>query len=57
MTLLRCPGCHNMVARESATCPVCGCKFTVAVAKHIVRWAIIVVVLLWLAQHYLLHRH
>jgi hypothetical protein len=46
-----------MVARESATCPVCGCKFSVAVAKHIIRWVIIVLGLLWLAQHFLLHRH
>lgn len=23
-TLRRCPSCHNMVARESLVCPICG---------------------------------
>jgi hypothetical protein len=46
-----------MVARESATCPVCGCKFTVATARHIIRWAVIALLLLWIMQHYLWHHH
>ena len=56
MTLLRCPGCHNMVARESVRCPVCGCKFTAAAIRHWTKWVIVVLCALWLLNRRVIRR-
>ena len=56
MTLVRCPGCHNMVARESTRCPVCGCKFTAALIRHWTKWAIVALLALWLLNRWVIRR-
>ena len=56
MTLVRCPGCHNMVARESVRCPVCGCKFTAALIRHWTKWAIVALLALWLLNRWVIRR-
>ena len=56
MTLVRCPGCHNMVARESVRCPVCGCKFTAAAIRYWTKWAIVVLCALWLLNRWVIRR-
>jgi RNA polymerase subunit RPABC4/transcription elongation factor Spt4 len=53
MTLVRCPSCRNMVARESGACPVCGVNYRTAAIRHFVKWAVIAVVVLWLVGRYI----
>lgn len=43
MSLRRCPGCGNMVARESVSCPVCGGSYAQLIVARIARWSVVVV--------------
>lgn len=52
MTLVRCPGCHNQVSRESVRCPVCGCNYTAATIRHYTKWAIVLLCALYLLDRY-----
>jgi hypothetical protein len=44
MNLRRCPACRNMVAYE-AECPICGIGYGAAIARRIIRWTLLAVLL------------
>jgi hypothetical protein len=56
MTLVRCPGCHNQVSRESVRCPVCGCNYTAASIRHYTKWAIVVLLAIYFLDRFLIHK-
>jgi hypothetical protein len=48
MNLRRCPGCHNLIARESLSCPICGRTYAQVITGRIVRWVLTSALILWL---------
>jgi RNA polymerase subunit RPABC4/transcription elongation factor Spt4 len=54
MTLRKCPSCRDIVGAQSEICPRCGVNFRVAGIRRVVRWALLLVVLLWLMGHFVL---
>jgi hypothetical protein len=52
MSLRRCPSCHNLVERESETCPICGRSFLQAVILRITPWMMIAVLVIWSIHHF-----
>jgi hypothetical protein len=56
MTLVRCHGCHNMVSRESARCPVCGCSYKAATIRWITKWAIVAILAVYFLDKFVIHK-
>jgi hypothetical protein len=56
MTLVRCPGCRNLVSRESARCPVCGCSYTAAMTRLITKWAIVAILAIYFLERFVIHK-
>jgi hypothetical protein len=56
MTLVRCPGCHNQVSRESVRCPVCGCNFTATTIRHYTKWAILLLLVIYFVNRYVIRK-
>jgi hypothetical protein len=56
MTLVRCPGCRNLVSRESARCPVCGCSYTAATIRLITKWAIVAILAIYFLERFVIYK-
>jgi uncharacterized paraquat-inducible protein A len=56
MVLRKCPSCRETVGAESTICPRCGVDFKVAAAKRVIRWVVIILLIVWIAAHFLLRR-
>jgi uncharacterized paraquat-inducible protein A len=53
VTLRKCPSCKEIVGAESEVCARCGVNFRAAQTRRIVIWALFLLLLLWLASHFI----
>ena len=53
MNLRKCPGCKNMIAVDTESCPICGCEPAKRRIRQIITWLLIVGISAWAAEHYL----
>ena len=54
--LRRCPGCRNMVERDSIACPVCGRSYAEVMTRRLVRWVLLLALVAWLVYRLVLGR-
>jgi hypothetical protein len=40
MSIRRCPGCRNLVERDSISCAVCGKSYLQALIGQVLRWLV-----------------